>query len=99
MIFNLEPCKRDKRGRNVTDYAVRDHYEKLAEELFEAHEAAIVNDPNAEAIELLHVMTVCSTRIRNLGLSDEHLAELQQFVIEHNRERGYFEEAGNDNRT
>ena len=38
MIYNLEPCKRDKRGRNVTDYSVRDHYEKLAEEVFEAHE-------------------------------------------------------------
>ena len=70
MTFNLEPCKRDRRGRNVADYRVRDHYEKLAEEVFEAHEAAVllndlheymVKETEEEVFELLHVMTVCAS--------------------------------------
>lgn len=96
MIFLLEPCKCDKRGRNISGYSVRDHYEKLAEELFEAHEAAIERNPNAEATELLHVMTVCAARIIALGMDDERLVELQVAVIKHNSERGYFTEATND---
>ena len=48
MIFNLEPCKRDKRGRNIADYSIRDHYEKLAEEVFEAHEKAVFLDDSQD---------------------------------------------------
>ena len=92
MNFNLEPCKRDKRGRNVADYRIRDHYEKLAEEMFEAHERAVLLDEYEEALELLHVMTVCASRLATMDLSEERLADIQQAVIEHNRERGYFKE-------
>lgn len=107
MIFNLEPCLRDKRGRNVADYTVRDFYEKLSEELLEAHEAAVAAeyddrgeiDETDELIELIHVMTVCAARIKDIAnewhISDEQLAKLQEGVIELNRKRGYFK--GTDN--
>lgn len=92
MIFKLEPCKYDKRGRKVCEYRVRDHYEKLAEEMFEAHEKAVLLDEYEEAFELLHVMTVCASRIAVLDLSNEQLAGIQEAVIDHNRERGYLRE-------
>ena len=101
MIFNLEPCLRDKRGRNVADYTTREHYEKLSEELLEAHEAAVAvefddrgtTDVTDEIWELLHVMTVCAARIKAIAdefhISDEQLAQMQKDVIKHNRKRGY----------
>lgn len=94
MTFNLEPCKRDKLGRNVKDYRVRDFYEKISEELLEAHTEAIYDDRPNEAKELIQVMTVCASRIRALGwdVDDNQLAAIQQAVIERNRARGYFEE-------
>ena len=92
MTFNLEPCKRDGRGRKVADYRPRNFYEKISEELFEAYTEAVYEIPHNEAFELLHVMTACVARIAALDLSDELLTDLQQRVIERNRERGYFTE-------
>lgn len=107
MIFNLEPCLRDKLGRNVADYTIREHYEKLSEELLEAHEAAVAfqfddrgdTDETDEIWELIHVMTVCAARIKTIAdefhISDKQLAQMQADVIKHNRKRGYFK--GTDN--
>lgn len=95
MIFNLEPVKRDKLGRNVANYRIRDFYEKIAEELLEAHAAADSDSADnelatfAEARELIDLMTACATRIYSLSLDAELLAEIQNSIIEHNRERGY----------
>lgn len=96
MIFLLEPCKRDGRGRNIANYEIRDHYEKLAEELFEAHAEAVNGDKLTEAIELIDLMTVCASRIITLGIAEDDLADIQGKVIERNYERGYFTEAKND---
>ena len=104
MIFELEPVKRDKHGRNVADYQPRDFYEKLAEEFLEAHlEAAdlinygeetfpaeLVQDMKIkEARELIDLMTVCATRIAALGLPQETFKQIQLDTINRNRERGY----------
>ena len=97
MTFNLEPVKRDKLGRNISDYSIRDFYEKISEELLESHTEAVLGHHFSEPFELLHVMTACATRITVLNLCDEELAELQQCVIERNRGRGYFTEAQHEN--
>ena len=104
MIFELEPVKRDKLGRNVADYQPRDFYEKLAEEFLEAHgEAAYLIDFDEEtfpddlvqdmklkeARELIDLMTVCATRIAALDLPQDTFKQIQLDTINRNRERGY----------
>lgn len=104
MLFNLEPVKHDKLGKKIAEYDVRDFYEKLAEELMEAHTAAIElegllevaypeaiqSEIEAEIGELLDLMTACATRIHALKLTDKRLSELQAAIIEKNKARGYF---------
>lgn len=104
MIFELEPVKRDKLGRNVADYQPRDFYEKLAEEFLEAHNEAayliafdeetfpddLVQDMKLrEARELIDLMTVCATRIAALDLPQDTFKQIQLDTINRNRERGY----------
>lgn len=111
MTFNLEPVKRDKAGKRITSYEVRDFYEKIGEELLEAHTQAIFLDwakgsdafdehetacqAGQEILELFDLMTAVATRINALadehGFSDERLAEMQGYIVEHNRKRGYFD--------
>ena len=98
MNFNLEPVWRDKRGKEIVDYEIRDFYEKISEELLEAHAVACSEHPQAaifEIRELLDLMTVCATRINVLAaqhhVTDDDLAEMQNHVVECNRERGYFD--------
>ena len=49
-----------------------------------------------EILELLDLMTAVATRINALadehGFSDDDLAEMQGYIVEHNRKRGYFDE-------
>ena len=115
MIFDLKPVDYDKHGRCVADYEVSDFYEKIGEELMEAHTQAVFADwmlwmakrhnvseePTQEqaaheVIELLDLMTATATRIDALakkhGFSDERLAEMQGYVVNKNRDRGYFDE-------
>ena len=91
MLFALEPVKRDKLGRKIADYKLRNFYEKIAEELFEAHDWAVCESaPTSEATELLDVMTACATRINALNLPKELLEDCQGRVIARNADRGYF---------
>ncbi len=95
MIFELEPVRRDKRGKEIFDYVVRDFYEKMSEELLEAHATACDTHPQAvteEIKELLDLMTVCATRI-SVILPDQmyFLSELQEEIITRNKARGYFD--------
>lgn len=93
MTFELEPVKRDKLGRKIADYDTRHFYEKIAEELLEAHEAACFeNDPVSEVMELLDVMTACATRINSIYLTEGLLEDLQKRVIDRNADRGYFDD-------
>lgn len=93
MIFKLEPVKRDKLGRKVADYEPRHFYEKIAEELFEAHDWAVCESaPVSEATELLDVMTACATRINALNLPKELLEDCQEQIIARNTDRGYFDD-------
>ena len=91
MIFELEPVARDKHGKLIADYSVRDFYEKLAEELLEAHEQAANQDTYCELCELLDIMTVCATRIKSLGIKPYVLDVYQRSLITNNRKRGYLE--------
>lgn len=91
MVFELEPVKRDKFGRKVADYDTRHFYEKIAEELLEAHDHA-VDGGYWEAYELLDVMTACATRINALNIQPEKLKNWQLDIIKNNRARGYFDD-------
>lgn len=92
MIFELEPVVRDKLGRKIAEYSLRHFYEKMSEELLEAHEAAVVGSTGQEATELLDLMTACTTRLKALKMSERELNRLQKKIYERNKERGYLEE-------
>lgn len=89
------PVVRDGKGNLCRTYAIEDWFAKIAEEVFEAHFAAVKleNRPKADpwilAEELTDVITVCASYLHALGYDEEARGEIQRKVNEKNARRGY----------
>jgi len=82
------PVKRDRDNRLAIDYTRREWYEKLSEELLEAHAA----DENTEAEELVDLMTVVICYLNAKGYDAVEREILYRRVNDKNYRRGYFDE-------
>ena len=92
VVGNLpEPVKRDKHDKAVAKYTYRDWFEKIAEEVFEAHQAACKNKSGQLAEELTDVITVCVSFLNILGYDEKGRGDLYRKVNQKNLQRGYLE--------
>lgn len=83
-----KPCKKIGEKDLIT-CTIKEWYEKMNEELLEAHEAAVtlcLHDREAE--ELTDIITVCTSRLEAIGWKENKRIETQQKVNRHNEERG-----------
>lgn len=104
MKFVLEPVTRDKHGKDIFDGTRADFYSKIAAALFQAQinaawldfksddngfsESDRQYDIDDEIYSLIQVMTLCATEINRHGLTEQQLAQIQEQVIEVNRNLG-----------
>lgn len=101
MMFELEPLKIDKKGKEFYDYKTEEFYKKIFEGVLTAHTQAIYSDTDElkleeytqkEAEALLKVMTICATRLNKIKNDcDESLDYLQKRLIRKNKDNGYLE--------
>lgn len=106
MILPL-PVKKNRFGENVANISTANYYRQIVEEALEAHEEAVIFDHenelcfepnisdefwNAEAEELVDIITCCITRLNILGYDEDARQKLYQAVNEKNRKRGYFDD-------
>lgn len=92
------PVLHDKEQIYDADTPVRVWFEKLQEEVMEAHEQAIFfqmlgdDDSHARlAEELTDIKNLCETYLSVLGYDAFARKDLQKRVNQKNQERGYFE--------
>ena len=92
------PVLHDKHQTYDVNTLVRVWFQKLQEEVMEAHEKAVYlqlagDDDEARrdelAEELTDVKTVCETYLHALGYDDRERAAIQQRVNAKNKRRGY----------
>ena len=81
------PVKSDRNGKIVKNYTRREWFEKIMEEVLEAH-GAKSNTKTAE--ELTDIITVCVSYLEALGFNAQARAEIQAKINNKNRLRGYF---------
>ena len=83
------PVWKDKFGWSVANYDDRQWYLKLQEEIFEAFNAASMQE---RAQELTDVITTCVSYLNALGFDQNDRQELQRAVNSKNAARGYFKD-------
>lgn len=102
------PVKRDGKGIPTDEYTTREWYEKIIEEVMEAHREAvklevdcdyddfpesIAKEHSNEAEELMDIITVCTGRLAAIGYDTaKKWHELAIKVNKKNGERGYFDD-------
>lgn len=65
-------------------------YFKIREEVEEAYQEKLHNDPKKEASKIMDIIQAAETRLRQLNLSDEKLDEIKAAHDEKDRSRGYY---------
>lgn len=65
-------------------------YFKIREEVEEAYQEKLHNNPEKEASELMDIVQAVETRLHQLNLSDEKLGEIKAAHNEKDRARGYY---------
>ena len=83
------PVLHDKRQTYDANTLVRVWFQKLQEEVMEAHEKAVYLQLAGDDDEARRVKTVCETYLHALGYDDRERAAIQRRVNAKNKRRGY----------
>lgn len=98
-----KPCKYDFDGKACKNYSLDDWFDKIGEELFEAHSQAVLYDYTKHekfasfrkddlAEELADIITVCTSFLDALGYDENARSRIFKLVNMKNKRRGYFGE-------
>lgn len=86
-------------GNPTKEWSVRQWYEKIFDEVLEAHDEAVQAKqlvennvrPVLEPRELIDVITVCYSRLHALGYGEHEIMQMQRLTNRKNEERGRLE--------